>query len=143
MHITQCQEVGQQMALDTAIQSLADWMALLHTDPLLREAVVTFLHHRGSLCWSDIMSNYPHRYQALGNAQDLLGWDCFLSGMISTKVQHIQADHLSTSASRTSLRLWMKQFITQVLQITHGQWVYRNEVVHNATSGTNCIAKKQ
>ncbi len=37
----------------------------------------------------------------------------------------------------------MRQFITQLLQITHGQWVYQNEVVHNATTRTKHTGKKQ
>ncbi len=63
--------------------------------------------------------------------------------MISLDVQQIQADYLSISDSWISLRQWMRQFIIQLLQITHGQWVYRNEVVHNANTGTQRTEKKR
>ncbi len=76
-------------------------------------------------------------------AQDELGWDSFVVGMVSKEFQSLQAEHLAVSSSRMSLRQWMMKFITQLLQITHGQWLYRNEVVHNATSGTRRNAKKQ
>ncbi len=103
MHLTRCQEVGRQSALDAAIQSLDNWISLPHTDPLLRESAVTYLQKCGTCCWSDIMISFPSRYQALGRAQDKLGWDSFLAGMISSEVQQIQADHLSISGSRMSL----------------------------------------
>ncbi len=114
-----------------------------HTDPLVHRAVIGFLQNRGRRHWSDIMAGFPGRYQALGVAQDELGWDSLLAGMVSKGFHTLQAEHLAVSMSRMSLRQWMTKFITQLLQITHGQWLYRNEVVHNAMSGTRRNAKKQ
>lgn len=36
----------------------------------------------------------------------------------------------------------MQQFITHLLQISHGQWIYCNKVVHNKTSGLHCNNEK-
>ncbi len=142
-HITHCQEAGRQAALSASIQSLAVWMASEHTDPLVHTAVIAFLESRGTRQWSEITAAYPRRYLALSAAQDELGWDSLVTGMVSKEFRSLQAEHLAVSSSRMSLRQWMTQFITQLLQITHGQWLYRNEVVHNATSGTRRNAKKQ
>ncbi len=37
----------------------------------------------------------------------------------------------------------MVQLITRLLEITHGQWLYRNYIVHDLVSGTIASAKKE
>jgi hypothetical protein len=42
-----------------------------------------------------------------------------------------------------SLKKWCSGLITRLLEITHGQWLYRNYVVHDLMSGTIATAKKE
>ena len=42
-----------------------------------------------------------------------------------------------------SLGKWCTGLITRLLEITHGQWLYRNYIVHNPVSGTIATAKKE
>ena len=42
-----------------------------------------------------------------------------------------------------SLEKWCSGLITQLLEITHGQWLYQNYVVHDPVSGTIVMAKKE
>ncbi len=142
-HITQCQEAGRHEALSASIQCLADWMSMDHTDPLVHRAVIAFFQYRGVCRWSKITAEFPGRYQALCLAQEELRWDSLLAGMVSKEFQSLQADQLAVSTSQISLCQWMTKFITQLLQILRGQWLYRNKVVHNATSRTWHYGKKQ
>ncbi len=143
LHITRCPEVGRQAALDSAIQVLDSWLSEAHTDPYLHEVITGYLRHRGQIQWVELMAGYPWRYWQLGMDQDMLGWDGLLMGMITKEFRQIQSLHLECCGSRMSVRQWMRKFITHLLQITHGQWAYWNEVVHNATSGANRNAKKR
>ena len=42
-----------------------------------------------------------------------------------------------------SLEKWCSGLITQLLEITHGQWLYQNYVVHDPVSGTIAMVKKE
>ena len=38
---------------------------------------------------------------------------------------------------------WMTGMIIKLLEITHGQWMYRNVMVHDITTGTLITKRKQ
>jgi hypothetical protein len=42
-----------------------------------------------------------------------------------------------------SLEKWMSLIITQLLELTHGMWIYRNLVVHDSESGVLAIRRKE
>ena len=44
---------------------------------------------------------------------------------------------------RMSLDKWCTRLITRLLEITHGQWLYRNYIVHDPVSGMIATAKKE
>ncbi len=142
-HITQCPEVGRQVALTTAIQALDSWRSEFNTNPYLCKAISGHLHQRGRVKWVEVMTVFPRRYWRLGVDQDELGWDSFLMGMVTKEVQHIQTLYLGISGSRMLVWQWMHKLIVHLLQITHGQWVYWNKVVHNTTSDTKWNAKER
>jgi hypothetical protein len=56
--------------------------------------------------------------------------------MISTKLLCIQDSYIRVRGSARSSVRWATGLITQLLQVTHGQWIYRCVLVHNRTSGT-------
>mmetsp|Transcript_22250 Transcript_22250/g.44734 ORF Transcript_22250/g.44734 Transcript_22250/m.44734 type:complete len:344 (+) Transcript_22250:4058-5089(+) len=142
-HITRCPEAGRQKALEASITNLTSWLTASHTDPLLREAIVSYLQQRGAVSLTELLEGYPRRYWKLGVDQDDLGWDSFTMGMVTKEFQHLQALHLGASECRMSVKQWMHTFIGHLLQATHTQWNYRNEVVHNATSGNKQNTRKQ
>ena len=49
----------------------------------------------------------------------------------------------AVNGPRISLEKWCSELITRLLEITHGQWLYRNYVVHDLVSGTIAMAKKE
>ena len=57
-------------------------------------------------------------------------------GMISTKLLGIQDSYLRVRGSARSSEKWATGLITQLLQVTHGQWIYKCVVVHDRTTGT-------
>ena len=76
-------------------------------------------------------------------SQDKIGWRRFLEGMISTDITYIQRQYIAVNGSRMSLDKWCTGLITRLLEITHGQWLYRNYIVHDPVSGTIATAKKE
>jgi hypothetical protein len=57
-------------------------------------------------------------------------------GMISTKLLCIQDSYLRVRGLVWSSERWATGLITQLLQVTHGQWICRCILVHDRTSGT-------
>mgnify|MGYP000860102907 FL=1 len=68
--------------------------------------------------------------------QDLIGWEHFMEGVISKQFYVIQLEHISRTAGHLNGRDWVKKFISQILQITHSQWVYRNVTLHDKAGGS-------
>ncbi len=66
-----------------------------------------------------------------------------MEGMISKEIMGIQQQHYALSGSRLSLERWSSGLITRLLEITHGQWVYQNFIVHDPVSGTITTARKE
>ena len=85
----------------------------------------------------------PPRFRQMALSQDKIGWRRFLEGMISTEITTIQQQYMAVNGSRMSLDKWCTGLITQLLEITLGQWIYRNYVVHDPVSGTLATAKKE
>ena len=59
------------------------------------------------------------------------------------EITTIHRQYMAVNGSSISLDKWCTGLITQLLEITHGQWLYRNYIVHNPVSGTLATAKKE
>ena len=71
-------------------------------------------------------------------SQDKIGWRNFVEGRISRKFYSIQHFHLAVSSLSSSYlngEDWTKKFISELLHITHSQWVYRNLILYDRQRG--------
>jgi hypothetical protein len=55
----------------------------------------------------------------------------------------LQQQFYAVNSSRMSLDKWSSGLITGLLEITHGQWLYHNFIVHNPISGIIVTGKKE
>jgi hypothetical protein len=84
----------------------------------------------------EIALGLPAEFHRFAYAQDMIGWDNFMLGKISTHLRPIQYSHLLSSPLMLTVDDWMKQFIDQLIHIVHGQWIYRNISKHHETLGS-------
>ena len=63
-------------------------------------------------------------------------------GMVSNKLLQIQSAHFHTSSESYHATRWIAGLITQLLQVTHTQWIYRCVLVHDRTTGVLITAHK-
>jgi hypothetical protein len=63
--------------------------------------------------------------------------------MISKEITGIQQQYNALNGMQMSLEKWSSGLITRLLEITHGQWIYRNFIVHDPVSGIIATAKKE
>ncbi len=63
------------------------------------------------------------KMRALADNQDKIGWRHFTEGYISSHFYNIQRFHLLMSCNYLNSADWTKQFISNILQLTHSQWI--------------------
>jgi hypothetical protein len=87
---------------------------------------------------AEICSNngYYQRCQLIARTQDAIGWWHFMEGMGYKEIRVIQTAYAAVNGSRTSAEMWTVELITnRLLEVTHGQWLYRNIQVHDKVAG--------
>ena len=75
--------------------------------------------------------------------QDRIGWDLFIMGMVSKDLVEVQRTYLLQQHSSQQASSWISGLITQLLQVTHSQWIYRCVLVHDSTTGTLITSYKE
>ncbi len=58
-----------------------------------------------------------------------------MEGMISKKLVCLQEDYHVLTGEGLSAILWASQLVVRLLEVTHGQWIYRNIQVHDEHQG--------
>jgi hypothetical protein len=86
--------------------------------------------------------NLPQIVREYAISQDVIGWENFVMGMISFKLLPIQSAYNHSNGASSHATRWISGLITQLLQVTHTQWVYRCILVHNCSTGTLISAHK-
>ena len=79
----------------------------------------------------------------MGRSQDAIGWRRFMKGMISKEILPLQEDHITLGHGKLTLDQWAQGLVIKLLEVTHGQWLYRNIHVHDATAGVAATARKE
>ena len=87
--------------------------------------------------------NYDGRYQQMAIAQDSIGWRRFMEGMVCKEIREIQNTHIAWCGSRLSAERWTEELIEKLMEVTHGQWLYRNIQVHDKVAGTLATLRKE
>ena len=74
---------------------------------------------------------------------DHIGWRRYTEGMISKEVLEIQAEFTVVGKGSITTSNWEKGLAIKLLEITHGQWLYRNFVAHDDVGGLKAAQRKQ
>jgi hypothetical protein len=76
-------------------------------------------------------------------SQDRIGWQRFMEGMISCGIVAIQSEYLHNHGVNWKLSRWASGLVIKLLEVTHGQWLYRNVVVHDRVVGNLAMMHKE
>jgi hypothetical protein len=135
-HIARCPEAGRTEAFLQAVAELSRWMTENKTHPDLVSIISDYAQGQGETSCVKCAEDFPLIVQEFAISQDKIGWGNFIVGMISTKLLGIQDSYLRVRGSAWLSEKWAMGLITQLLQVTHGQWIYRCILVHDRTTGT-------
>ena len=73
-------------------------------------------------------------------SQDLIGWTEFLHSKVLVEIATTQWTHCGLSPlCRLTGDNWMKAFVSQLLQICHSQWIFRNYTLYDKQRGFLCL----
>jgi len=91
----------------------------------------------------DITWGWGLGFREMGRSQDAIGWRRFMEGMFTKEMMPIQADFVELGECTLSLDKWAQGLVVKLLEVTHGQWLYRNVHVHDAVTGAAATARKE
>ena len=66
-----------------------------------------------------------------------------MEGMICKEARQLQEGYRIACGSWTTVTRWTEGFIIKLLEVTHGQWLYRNIQVHDKIAGLAAKANKE
>ena len=66
-----------------------------------------------------------------------------MEGMISRRMVEIQREFCEIVETKKTAEQWARGLIIKLLEITHGQWLYRNVHVHDKVTGTLATKRKE
>ena len=142
-HVLFCRKAGRVDALHKTITSMETWLRDNGTDPVLACCLVEYAKGRGEKTMEFITAARGSRYHKLGESQDLIGYRRFMEGMISKECRAIQQQYSTICGAKYSVDKWARGLVTRLLEVTHGQWLYRNIQVHDSVTGTIATKKKE
>ena len=133
-HLLHCSDPGRFQLFRERLREMELWMAQPHTDPILASIITLYIFHRGKKSMASLCRNNSE-YLRLAHSQDFIGWDHFMEGKISHEFARVQRVHLLEAPTMLTVTDWQTAFITHLLQLTHGQWLYRNVSKHHLQYG--------
>ena len=142
-HVLSCEEEGRVELLLNSIQLVDMWMKDHGTDSKLRKYLTLYAKGRGGTTMGEIVGLEQGKYRQLARSMDIIGWRRFMEGMIPKEVIEIQKVATMESKHSVSLRKWSIGLVTRLLEVTHGQWLYRNVKVHDSIAGDLASRRKE
>jgi hypothetical protein len=115
------------------------------TDPDLRDCIFEYATGRGMRTMEEICTenDCDARYDIMARSQDSIGWRRFMEGMVCKEIRAIQSTYSGVTRLRGNTKKWGQDLVTRLLEVTHGQWLYRNVQVHDRISGTLVTQRKE
>ena len=91
-HLLHCPDVGRKSLLHSDLQSRHSWLREPHTYPGLADMVYSYVFDQGT---QPMAAFAPTRsLYRLAVSQDVIGWDNFMEGKITTLFHELQREHL-------------------------------------------------
>ena len=140
-HLMVCPCPKRTKLLEESVDHLTGWMKSHHTEPMLAKVVCYYLRGRGRRKFRAPM--LPHQLRKLAAAQDRIGYRHFTEGKVAKEFRAHQRRYLASARCRLTADSWMKGFVSQLLHITHSQWIFRCITKHHHTNGTNALKSRE
>ncbi len=136
-------EVGRVKTIQAMIDFVEEWLDEVDTDPMVVTCVVEYARGCGYITMQGICRRMGSQYQMMAEDQGTIGWRRFMEGVLSWRLVGLQANHYALTGEGLQPLHWASQLVIRLLEVTHGQWIYRNNQVHDEAQGTLRTQKKE
>lgn len=134
-HLNHCLDDGRSLLFSESVEELNEWLAKNQkTDAELRYWLIKFLLFRGERSMTSLGSMSP-AVEAIAIDVDRIGWVDLLHGRIPISLKAFQQNYCASIGSRMNGSDWARALVLKLLDISHGQWMYRNFLLHNKCRG--------
>jgi len=124
--------------------NLHSWLRSEGTCEVLEEHIMRYVRSRNSQSFKDcIAGDRDPILNKLARSQDKIGWRRFMEGMISKEFCKIQDTHSRLGGSYISGAKWARGLSVKLMEVTHGQWLVRNFLIHDKVSGMLALERKE
>ena len=142
-HILFCEEEGRVKNFLRQAEVLANWLREVGTDWELSELIVAFVKSRGGKTMEECGRFLHPTLRRLSLAQDLIGWRRFMEGMVSAELVEFVKLYGVGEDCKLEAEIWVEKLVIKLLEVTHGQWIFRNLMVHDSISGALVTKDKE
>jgi hypothetical protein len=125
------------------VDLLEDWLEESGTDPDLLDCIAEYAYSRGGCTMGEICNGLGEPFQRMAWDQDEISWRRFMEGMICEWMRQIQREYHRREGTTVSPERWAKGVILKLLEVTHGQRIYRNVQIHDDVAGTWAALRKE
>ena len=140
-HLMVCPNRQRRQLLEEQIRKLEDWMESHYTDPELGRMVGQYLRGRSRRKFASLSCN-SRQLLILAKTQDMIGWRNFTEGKLTRYFRVVQKRYLSHAGASLTVDSWLKAFISKLMEMTHGMWIFRCISKHHRTKGSLVLASK-
>jgi hypothetical protein len=127
-HLLICPDNAADLEWRCRVTNLGIWLLEVDTHPAIKKCIMESLSSRST---TTLFS--PHATQvclAAAMEQDEIGWQNFVEGKISKSWGNLQWQHYQEQLSVRLGDKWSAGLVTQLLKLTHGMWIHRNNILH-------------
>mmetsp|Transcript_22570 Transcript_22570/g.32245 ORF Transcript_22570/g.32245 Transcript_22570/m.32245 type:complete len:312 (-) Transcript_22570:282-1217(-) len=143
-HVLMCEEEDRVKCFQMSADNLHSWMQSVGTCEVLEKYIMQFVRARNGKSFVDCIANdHDPILRKLARSQDKIGWRRFMEGMISKEFCAIQETHRRLGGSYLSGAKWAQSFSIKLMEMTHGQWLVRNFLIHDKISGMLALERKE
>jgi hypothetical protein len=133
-HLLHCPDTRRFSLFRQEVKSLQGRLDQEHTHPELARLLPQYILGHSVVKFASLPIHSVDILR-LAHQQDLIGWDNFMEGKISHLFAVVQHVHLLGVSSIMTSFDWSHHFISKLLHITHGQWIYHNITKHHEKHG--------
>ena len=133
-HLLVCPNHDRTSLLRDQTADFHSWLLTKGTHPDLAYWVPKFVLLRNTRRLSSL-SQLPPTMHQIARDIDTIGWRHFMEGKVPHSLFRLQTAYATGGYETAISTTWGKDFVTQLLHLSHAQWLYRNMSLHDRVSG--------
>ena len=132
LHLIQCPAQTASTTWEAGLKSLSQWLTDQKTHPQLRLSILRILRLCRRRGWSTpwILYDVSPTITRCLVAQSEIGWQQFVTGLLSKQWAQVQQAHYTSISSRRTGKRWAIRLSNQLWRLLFSVWEHRNTVLH-------------